>query len=147
MRATTIVLCAALALLPGRAEAQTGVPECGGLDRGFRAWAESGPAEAVRRWLEGSLISDGDELIVAMGRLEGMFGKVTGYELVREVWVAPSLKRVYILAQHTNAPSFAYFDCYRTGERWTVTNIRLNSKASEILPPDAFWTSSAVARS
>src|SRR5690606_26156369 len=142
MRTTVLALCAALVLLPGRAQAQSRAPDCGGLDNGYRAWAESGPADAVRLWLEGSVINSGrEELVGALGRLEGMFGRVRGYEVMREVMLAPSLKRIYVLALHTNAPSYGYFDCYHTGGRWTVTNIQLHSKASEILPPDAFWLS------
>lgn len=78
--------------------------------------------------------SGGETRIDALGRPEGMSGKVRGYEVVREVPLAPSLKRIYVLALHASAPSFGYLDCCRTGGRWLVTNVQIYSKATETLP-------------
>ena len=131
-------LLAAVLLLPAAAAAQQ-PGTCGGLTAGYEAWVSTGPAEAVRQWLQGSAIGSGEDLIAVLGQLQGMFGAVTGHEIVRDVAVTPSFRRIYVLALHDAAPSYALFDCYRTGGRWTITNINLNSDAEAILPPDVFW--------
>lgn len=131
------IVAAFAGAMPARVAAQEGT--CGGMVAGYAAWASSGPAEAVRLWLEGSSISSGDQLIGVLGQLQGMFGDVRGHEVVRDVTIAPSLRRIYVMALHEAAPSFAYFDCYRTGGRWTITNINLNSDAEDVLPAGAFW--------
>lgn len=139
MKSFRIALSVALLVCPTQAWAQSIVTECGGLVRGYQAWAEGGPTDAVERWVEGSGLR-GDALIPVLAGVQEMYGRVIGYEVVREVAVSPSLRRIYVAALHEKAPSFGYFDCYRVGGRWTIVNIRINSDKEEILPAEAFWT-------
>jgi hypothetical protein len=144
MRHTTLLIAAALVLLPARLDAQTNTIECGGLDRGYQAWVESGATAAVTHWIADSPISNGDDLIPVMGHFEAQYGKIRGYEVIRDVKIGRSLRRIYVMALHDVAPTFAFYDCYRTGNRWTVTNIRLNADGEKILPAEVHWTGSGT---
>lgn len=138
-----MLLAAAAALwLPGHADAQTNAIDCGGLDRGYQAWISSGATAAVAEWISESPIQEADGLIPVMGQFEASNGKIRGYEVIRDVRISQSLRRVYVMAIHDIAPTFAYFDCYRPKDRWVVTNIQLHANGDEILPAEALWTGS-----
>lgn len=144
MRITLMLVAAGLLLLPARLDAQAHTIGCGGLDRGYQAWIESGATAAIAQWISESPISGGDELVPVMGRFEAQYGKIRGYEVIRDVRIGQSLRRIYVMALHDIAPTFAYFDCYRTRDRWTVTNIRLNADGEQILPAEVHWTGSGT---
>ncbi len=144
MRHTRLLVAAVLLLLPARVDAQTKAIDCGGLDRGYQAWIDAGATAAVTAWIADSPISNADDLIPVMSRFEAQYGKIRGYEVIRDVKIGQSLRRIYVMALHDIAPTFAYYDCYRTGNRWTVTNIRLNSDGEQILPAEVHWTGSGA---
>jgi len=144
MRQTTLLVAAVLLLLPARVDAQTNEINCGGLDQGYQAWIDAGATAAVTAWIADSPITNGDDLIPVMGRFEAQHGKIRGYEVIRDVKIGQSLRRIYVMALHDIAPTFACFDCYRTSDRWTVMNIRLNADGAQILPAEVHWTGSGT---
>jgi len=116
--------------------AQTNVPTI--VSDWLGVYQKSGEQEAMAAWFKGSPIeSDTNATVNIAGlftRMETAYGKMTGFEPIRTVAVAPSYQRVYVLIKYERSPLFAWFDCYKINGSWAVTTVDFNIKASAILP-------------
>ena len=126
--------------LTGSALAQIPIPSI--VTDGLAAYQENGSQAAMSVWNKGALM---DTLVDQTTRLNSLFsqvelgyGKMTGYEPIRVVVIAPSLLRVYILLKFDKGPLYGSFDCYKTKTGWIIASMDCNTKPEIILPPGVF---------
>jgi len=110
------------------------------VENGFAAYQESGSQKAIESWFKGSPLENEAaarvKMINVLSEIETAYGKMSGYETIRNVSVAPSYQRVYMLIKYQKGPLFAVFDCYKTEAGWIVTHLNFNAEAELILPAE-----------
>lgn len=120
----------------GPARAQSDVPVI--VTDGLVAYQKSGGEAAMAVWLKDSPIeTDTTTRINVAGGLAQIataYGKMIGYEVLRNVSIAPSLRRIYVLGKFEKGPVFFAFDCYKADKNWTLPLINFNTKPNAILP-------------
>ena len=98
-----------------------------GLSSAYKVWANRGPLE--------SDTSARDNFVIGLEKVQTVYGKVMGYEIVKVVKVSSSVRRVYAVVQYEKAPVYASFDCYRPGDKWYVTDLLFHTKVNMVFPP------------
>jgi hypothetical protein len=120
----------------GPVRAQSDVPTI--VTDGLVAYQKSGGEAAMAVWLKDSPIeTDTTTRINVAGGLAQIataYGKMVGYEVLRTVSIAPSLRRIFVLGKFEKGPVFFSFDCYKADKSWTLPLINFNTKPNTILP-------------
>ena len=93
----------------GSAHAQSDIPAI--LTDGLVAYQKSGGEAAMAVWLKDSPIeTDTTTRINVAGGLAQVataYGKMVGYEVLRNVSISPSLRRIYVLGKFEKGPVFS----------------------------------------
>jgi hypothetical protein len=120
----------------GPVHAQSDVPTI--VTDGFVAYQKSGGEAAMAVWLKDSPIGTDTttriNVVGGLAQIATAYGKMVGYEILRTVSVAPSLKRIFVLGKFEKGPVFFAFDCYKADKIWTLPLINFNTKPNSILP-------------
>jgi len=145
-----VALCLLVAGIPASVKAQDGarrantpaaatgdVPQIV-LD-GFAAYRNSGMRAALELWLRTSPVAataNMEQLLGALAQVEGMYGRMIGYDVLRVVHVGTRVRRVYFVLLYEKGPLYGYIDCYQTSRGWVVPGFLTNMQPGVILPPD-----------
>ena len=145
-----VALCALVTATPAGVKAQDGahrttagsavtgdVPQIV-LD-GFAAYRKSGMRAAFDLWLKTSPVAataNMEQLMGALAQIEGMYGRMIGYDVLRVVHVGSRVRRVYFVVLYEKGPLYGYIDCYQTSHGWVVPGFLTNAQPGVILPPD-----------
>ena len=109
---------------------------------GMEAFKTGGFGGAFDIWLKGSpLESDKTTMMNLKGnftQIETMYGKMTGYEILRSIKVSSSTSRVYAEVRYEKGPLFMVIDCYKSANDWIIPMMRFETNADKILPEDIF---------
>jgi hypothetical protein len=90
-------------------------------------------------WFAGSARDnddDQDRATAKLSSLQGLFGRMLGYELIRVVPLSPSTKRVYAAVKFDKGVAWMSFDCYRAEKDWIISRFDLGTNANLVLPPN-----------
>ena len=108
--------------------------------KGFEIYQRDGVLAAVNSWFAGSAReNDGglqDEAVARLERVGSWLGSMFDYELVRNVPLSASTRRVYLAVKYQKGVAWMWFDCYRPGDQWIVTRFDFSTNANNILPPN-----------
>lgn len=107
--------------------------------KGFVEFQKNGTLAAMGVWLDGSARDnddDQDRATARMNSLQGLFGRMLGYELIRVVPLSPSTKRVYAAVKFEKGVAWMSFDCYKAEKDWIVSRFDSGTNANQILPPN-----------
>ena len=119
-------------------QAQTDIP--GIVTDGLAVYQKSGGKEALATWLKNSALENDMatrlKVVGGLTQIEGAYGKMVGFEPIRSVSIAPSLRRIYILVKFEQGPVYAVFDCYKRAGDWIIPTLDFNTKPTAILPPN-----------
>lgn len=105
---------------------------------GLDAYRTKGLKPAYAIWGNGTLEFDQaakDAVIAGLAQVELTYGKMSGYNIVKTVVIGSAVQRVYIVLLYERGPVFAYMDCYKSGEKWLVTDLLFHTKANAVFPP------------
>lgn len=144
------VLCVLVAGIPSLGAAQGSAPRAaaapamiGDVPRivldGFAAYRKSGRRAALDLWLETSpaaATANIDQLTATLAQIEGLYGSMIGYDVLRVVHVGTRVRRVYFIVLYEKGPLYGYIDCYQTSQGWVVPGFLTNAQPGLILPPD-----------
>lgn len=133
----TLVLSCALFVSTEAIALDNGVPPIVG--KGFEEFQKNGTLAAMGVWLAGSARDnddDQDRATAKMNSLQGLFGRMLGYELVRVVSLSLSSKRVYAAVKFEKGVAWMSFDCYRAEKDWIISRFDFGTNANLILPPN-----------
>ena len=107
--------------------------------KGFEEFQKHGTLAAMDAWLAGSA-RDNDEVqdraSTRMTSIQGLFGRVLGYELVRTVILSPSTRRVYAAVKFEKGVAWMSFDCYKPDKDWIIARFDFGTNANLVLPPN-----------
>ena len=73
-------------------------------------------------------------VIGGLTQMEGFYGKMKDYDLLKAVKIGSSVRRTYVVLLYERGPAYAYVECYKAGEKWIVTDMMFNSKANLVFP-------------
>jgi len=139
MKIRILLLIVTLFIMSTTAFAQE-VPKI--VTQGLDANKASGYMEAFSIWLKGSpLESDKTTMMNLKGaftQIESMYGKATGYELLRTISISQSTIRVYAEIRYEKGPLFIFFDCYKSSNGWIIPMMKFQNEADKVLPEDFF---------
>src|ERR1700748_25993 len=100
--ATILITC----LIAGSAFAQKDIPNI--LREGLNALQNSGGKAAVAIWHKGSPMENNSAATASnerfLAEVEGDYGKMLGFELIRIVSLSPSCEWVYIVIKYEKGP-------------------------------------------
>jgi hypothetical protein len=108
------------------------------VGQGFAEFQKNGTLAAMSVWLAGSAKEndeDQDRAVAKMNSVQGAFGRMTGYEVVRVVFLSPSTQRVYTAVKYEKSVAWMSFDCYRPGKDWIISRFDYATNANLVLPP------------
>ena len=128
-----------LALLVPTLSAQR--PELPNIVRaGLLAYEHGGAKPALKAWSQDSPIADkfGADVQDAFEKIEGAYGRMTGYDLLHVVQFGPHASRSYVVLLYQSGPVYMWFDCYKKMDHWVVTAFLFNTKPDPILPAGMF---------
>jgi hypothetical protein len=112
------------------------------VNDGMEAFKTAGFGGAFDVWLKGSpLESDKTTTMNLKGsfiQIETMYGRMTGYEILKTVKVSSSTIRVYAEVRYEKGPLFMFLDCYKSAGGWIIPTMRFQTDADKILPEDIF---------
>lgn len=110
------------------------------IQEGLKALVDSNASDAVNIWLKGTPAErDGDlrgKLSSNLQNLRDILGKATGYEIVRQVQVSPSVVTTYIVIKYEQGPAFMISDTYLGSNGWTVANVSIAGVMRQIYTED-----------
>lgn len=105
---------------------------------GMAAYKVTGFEAAFNIWLKNSPMDSDKEAIKSLKgtitHVEGLYGKMVGYEILMNVRISKTTIRTYAEVSFEKGPLFFYFDCYKTATGWTIPIIRFHSEVDRILP-------------
>lgn len=126
----------AVCCLTGSAFADPEVPKI--IIDGIKTYQNSGIPGAFVVWVKGSAAENDAGAAAHVADLftgiERSYGKMTGCEPIKTIFIAPSVRRVFMLLQFEKGPVYASFDCYNTQGAWIISSMDFNTKADMILP-------------
>lgn len=134
--ATLILLCLLRLSVEGQSQ-EAGVPPI--VAKGFEEFEKNGTLAAMGVWLAGSARDNDDEqdrATAKMSSIQGIFGRMLGYELIRVVMLSPSTKRAYAAVKFERGVAWMSFDCYRPGKDWIISRFDFGTNANLVLPPN-----------
>ena len=82
-------------------------------------------------------------LLVQFVKIEATYGRMVGYDLVRDIHVGEHLRQTYFVILHERGPAFWEFVSYHAPERWRFLAYRFDTDPRKVLPPD-MWPQPAV---
>ena len=104
---------------------------------GFETYKTTGSTEAFAVWLKGSPLESDKTTLASLKdsftQVETMYGKMTGYDVLRTVKISAHTNRVYAEIQYEKGPLFMYLDCYRSANGWIVSVMKFHTDADRIL--------------
>ncbi len=106
--------------------------------KGFEEFQRNGTLAAMNVWMAGSARETDAEQGQAVAKLngvQGVFGRMVGYEIVRSVPLSPSTRRVYAAVKFEKGVAWISFDCYHTGADWIISRFDFATNANVVLPP------------
>lgn len=105
---------------------------------GLNAYKTSGFTEAFNVWLKGSpMESDKTTTMNLKGgftQIETLYGKMIGYDILKNIKISSTTKRVYLEVNYEKGPLFVYFDCYNSARGWIIPMMKFHTEADKILP-------------
>ena len=108
------------------------------LSVSFDAYKNEGFEKAFKIWMKGSpLENDKTSLLSMKGgftQIETLYGKMIGYEIIRNYRIAKNVVRTYAVLFYEKGPLYLYVDCYRAAENWIIPEMQFHTKAQMILP-------------
>ena len=107
--------------------------------KGFEEFEKNGTLAAMAVWFAGSARENDDaqdRATAKMNSVQGLFGRTSGYEIVRSVPLSPSTQRVYAAVKFEKGIAWMSFDCYRVGKEWIIARFDFGTNANLILPPN-----------
>ena len=107
------------------------------VSAGLEAYKQGGASAALAAWLKGSAIPQetSPTTRAAFEQIEGAYGHFTGYDVLRVVPFGPHVLRSYVVILCERGAVYAWFDSYKGGEHWILTQFLFNTKPDLILPP------------
>lgn len=109
------------------------------VGQGFEALLKNGSLAAMNAWLSGSARDNDDDQDRAAAKLnsvQSVYGRCTGYEIVRTVPLTTSTERVYAAVKFEKGVAWMSFDCYRPGRDWIISRFDFGTNANLVLPPN-----------
>jgi len=110
---------------------------------GFEAYKKSGFEDAAKIWYKGSPLKNNTNLTMniksAITKIETIYGKMIGYEVLKNLEISPSISRAYAVVLYEKGPIFIYFDCYKSPKGLIIPEIVFNTKAQMILPREVLY--------
>lgn len=98
------------------------------LKAAYGVWATDGPLAAD--------LSSRDTFLSGLDRVQAVYGKPTGYEILKVVRLSSSVRRVYAVINCEKGPIYGSFDCYQRDDgKWCVTDLVFHTKANAVFPP------------
>ncbi|MEK0445292.1 MAG: hypothetical protein RLZZ399_613 [Verrucomicrobiota bacterium] len=108
------------------------------ITEGLAVYQATGAKEALATWLKGSPVekdtTTNNNITTLLSQVEGAYGKISGFEPIRLVAVAPSVQRLYFIIKYERGPLYGLFDCFKSRSGWVVNNIEFNIVAKAIVP-------------
>jgi len=104
---------------------------------GLTAYQEKGAAEAITAWLKGSAMEGSKEALSQASqfeRIETFYGKLTGWEVLREQPIAATSTLLFVSMNYEKGPIFARFHLYRGAAGWMIANFDFNTKPEAVMP-------------
>jgi len=104
---------------------------------GLNAYRTNGLKAAYEIWSKGTLENDKasrDAAISGLTQVEAAYGKMSGYDMVKTVPIGSAVKRIYLVLLYEKGPVYAYIECYKTGDKWLVTDLMFHTKANAVFP-------------
>ena len=130
--ASILVTC----IIASSALAQKDIPNI--LTEGLNALQNTGGKAAVAVWHKGSPMENNASATASnerfLAEIEGDYGKMVGFELIRIVPLSPSCEWVYIVIKYEKGPVYGAFNCYKGSKGWVIPTYGLHTRASEVLP-------------
>lgn len=106
--------------------------------RGFAEYAAHGPEAAWNAWTDNSSLQTNEYRKTEYERgsvaAASEFGKLKGYELIRQVPISKSVTIVYCACLYDRGVLYMKFNCYQTGKSWIITWIQCSDILEEIVP-------------
>lgn len=105
---------------------------------GLDAYQTNSLKSAYGIWSKGSLENDKaskDTILTGLVQVEFLYGKMLGYDIVKTVPIGSVVKRVYLVVHYEKGPVYAYMECYKSDEKWLVTDLMFHTKANVVFPP------------
>lgn len=127
-----ILLCA---FFLAQARAADDVPPV--VISGLNVYRTNSLQAAYEIWSKGTLEHDKasrEAAVTGLTQVESIYGKMTGYDIVKVVPIGAVVKRVYFVVHYEKGPVYAYFDCYNAGEKWMVSDLLFHTKANLVFP-------------
>ncbi len=110
------------------------------VSKGFDTYRRDGALAAVNVWFTGSVRenddSSQDDAVSRLDRVQGVLGRVYGFEPVRTVTLSRSTRRVYVAVKFEKGVAWMSFDCYLPDKEWIITRFDFNTNANIVLPPN-----------
>lgn len=108
---------------------------------GLKTYIENNAADAaVGIWLKGTPSETDGQLRGKISSnlmdMSNVLGKPTGYEVVRQVQISPSVVSTYLVIKFEQGPAFMIVDTYNSGKGWIVANIAINGVMRNIFTED-----------
>lgn len=105
---------------------------------GFEAYKTYGLSAGLDAWLKGSPLEGDPQARNAIQTIieqsSTSYGRMTGYELLKVVTLAPSVRRVYAVLLHEKGPLYVWFECYQSSLGWIIPRMEADLKAEVALP-------------
>jgi len=109
----------------------------------FEAYKKSGFEDAAKIWYKGSPLENNTTVKMniksAISNIEAIYGKMIGYEVLKNLKISPSTKRTYAVILYEKGPIFMYIDCYKSPKGWIIPEMLFNTKAQMILPREVLF--------
>ena len=131
------VLIATLSLSARSSAAEASVPPV--VMEGFQELQKNGTLAAMAVWFAGSARENDevqDRASAKMTSIQGLFGRVLGYELIRTVLLSVSTERVYVAVKFEKGVAWMSFDCYKPETKWIICRFDFGTNANLVLPPN-----------
>jgi len=105
---------------------------------GMEAFKTSGFEAAFDVWLKNSPM-DNDKTTIsslkgALVQIEGLYGKMIGYEILINYKLSSTTVRTYAEIHYEKGPVFLFFDSYKTATGWVIPMMRFHTDANQIFP-------------
>lgn len=109
------------------------------LERGVTAYLKADATAAMEAWIKGSAMESNTQALTqanALRQIEDFYGKVRGYDLVKEITVAPRAKTLYFTLNYEKGIAFGRLNAYRQDDgTWVTTSFFFHTEAPQVFPP------------
>ena len=109
----------------------------------FEAYKKSSFEDAAKIWYKGSPMENDTttkmNLKSGITKIETIYGKMIGYEVLDFLKISPSTNRTYAVILYEKGPLFMYVDCYKSPNGWIIPELVFNPRAHMILPREVLF--------